>query len=115
MDLGLAGCVAIVSGSSSGMGRAAALSLAREGCSVTLFARRQELLDEAVAEIEALGAGAQALAVAGDSTDPAALRAAVDGTLERSARSTSSSTTAAGRPPAGSRTSTTRAGARPGS
>jgi len=83
MDLGLAGCVAIVSGSSSGMGRAAALSLAREGCSVTLFARRQELLDEAVAEIQALGSGAQAFAVAGDSTDPAALRAAVDGTLER--------------------------------
>jgi 3-oxoacyl-[acyl-carrier protein] reductase len=83
MDLGLAGCVAIVSGSSSGMGRAAALSLAREGCNVTLFARRQELLDEAVAEIQALGSGAQAFAVAGDSTDPAALRAAVDGTLER--------------------------------
>src|SRR5689334_9700434 len=83
MDLGLAGCVAIVSGSSSGMGRAAALSLAREGCNVTLFARRQELLDEAVAEIEGLGSGAQAFPVAGDSTDPAALRAAVDGTLER--------------------------------
>src|SRR6185503_13164406 len=83
MDLGLAGCVAIVSGSSSGMGRAAALSLAREGCNVTLFARRQELLDAAVAEIEGLGSGAGALAVAGDSTDPAALRAAVDGTLER--------------------------------
>jgi 3-oxoacyl-[acyl-carrier protein] reductase len=83
MDLGLAGCVAIVSGSSSGMGRAAALSLAREGCNVTLFARRQELLDEAVAEIQALGSGAQACAVAGDSTDPEALRAAVDGTLER--------------------------------
>jgi 3-oxoacyl-[acyl-carrier protein] reductase len=83
MDLGLAGCVAIVSGSSSGMGRAAALSLAREGCNVTLFARRQELLDAAVAEIEGLGSGAEALAVAGDSTDPAALRAAVDGTLER--------------------------------
>jgi 3-oxoacyl-[acyl-carrier protein] reductase len=83
MDLGLAGCVAIVSGSSSGMGRAAALSLAREGCNVTLFARRQELLDEAVAEIQALGSGAEAFAVAGDSTDPEALRAAVDGTLER--------------------------------
>jgi len=83
MDLGLAGCVAIVSGSSSGMGRAAALSLAREGCNVTLFARRQELLDAAVSEIEGLGSGAEALAVAGDSTDPAALRAAVDGTLER--------------------------------
>jgi 3-oxoacyl-[acyl-carrier protein] reductase len=86
MDLGLSGCVAIVSGSSSGMGRAAAMSLAREGCNVTLFARRQELLDQAVAEIEGLGTGAAALAVAGDSTDPEALRAVVDGTLERFGR-----------------------------
>ena len=86
MDLGLNGCVAIVSGSSSGMGRAAALALAGEGCNVTLFARRQQLLDEAVAEIEALGSGASALAVAGDSTDPAALEAVVARTLERFGR-----------------------------
>ena len=86
MDLELNGCVAIVSGSSSGMGRAAALALAGEGCNVTLFARRQQLLDEAVAEIEALGSGASALAVAGDSTDPAALEAVVARTLERFGR-----------------------------
>ena len=86
MDLELNGCVAIVSGSSSGMGRAAALALAAEGCNVTLFARRQQLLDEAAAEIEALGSGASALAVAGDSTDPAALEAVVSRTLERFGR-----------------------------
>ena len=86
MDLGLKGCVAIVSGASSGMGRAAALSLAGEGCNVALFARRQELLDEAVAEVEALGSGAAALAVAGDSTDPTALAAVVDATVERFGR-----------------------------
>jgi len=82
MDLGLSGCVAIVGGSSSGMGRAVAISLAREGCNVALFARRQELLDEAVAEIEALGSGARGLAVAGDSADPADLARLVDGALE---------------------------------
>jgi 3-oxoacyl-[acyl-carrier protein] reductase len=82
MDLGLNGCVAIVGGSSSGMGRAVAISLAREGCNVALFARRQELLDEAVAEIEALGSGARGLAVAGDSGDPADLARLVDRTLE---------------------------------
>jgi 3-oxoacyl-[acyl-carrier protein] reductase len=82
MDLGLNGCVAIVGGSSSGMGRAVAISLAREGCNVALFARRQELLDEAVAEIEALGSGARGLAVAGDSADPADLARLVDRTLE---------------------------------
>ncbi len=82
MDLGLSGCVATVGGASSGMGRAVAISLAREGCNVALFARRQELLDEAVAEIEALGSGARGLAVAGDSADPADLARLVDRTLE---------------------------------
>src|SRR5712691_8325759 len=45
MDFGLTGCVAIVAGSSSGMGRACAMALARERCNVTLFARRLDLLD----------------------------------------------------------------------
>src|SRR5207249_2751756 len=86
VDLGLQGCVAIVGGSSSGMGRACARALAAEGCNVTLFARRRELLDEAVEEIDRLGSGAQGLAVAGDATDPEALRAVVDRTLERFGR-----------------------------
>jgi 3-oxoacyl-[acyl-carrier protein] reductase len=83
MELGLQGCVAIVTGASSGMGRATAMALAREGCDVTLFARRQALLDEAVAEIDGLASGARGLAVAGDSADPAALQAVLDRTLER--------------------------------
>jgi 3-oxoacyl-[acyl-carrier protein] reductase len=83
VDLGLQGCVAIVGGASSGMGRACATVLAGEGCNVALFARRAELLDEAVAQIEALGTGAGALAVAGDATDPAALETLVDRTAER--------------------------------
>ena len=86
MDLGLAGCVAIVGGSSSGMGRACALALAREGCDVTLFARRENLLEEAAAEIEGLGSGAAALAVAADAGDPEALRTVADRTLERFGR-----------------------------
>ena len=86
MDLGLQGCVAIVGGASSGMGRACAVALAREGCNVAVFARRRELLDEAVAEIEALGSGAQALAVNGDSALPADLEALVERTLERFGR-----------------------------
>jgi 3-oxoacyl-[acyl-carrier protein] reductase len=86
MDLGLEGCVAIVGGSSSGMGRACALALAREGCNVTLFARRQALLDDAAAEIDGLGSGARATAFAGDASDPEALRAVVDRTLEQFGR-----------------------------
>ena len=86
MDLGLAGCVAIVGGSSSGMGRACALALAREGCNITLFARRGRLLEEAVAEIETLGSGARAVAVPGDAGDPEALRTVLDRTLDRFGR-----------------------------
>ena len=68
------------------MGRACAISLAREGCSVALFARRAELLDDAAAEIGALGSGAAALAVAGDSSRPADLDALVERTLDRFGR-----------------------------
>jgi 3-oxoacyl-[acyl-carrier protein] reductase len=86
MNLDLEGCVAIVGGSSSGMGRACAMALAREGCNVTLFARRQTILEEAVGEIDALESSASGLAVAGDSTDAEALRAVVDRTLDRFGR-----------------------------
>jgi 3-oxoacyl-[acyl-carrier protein] reductase len=83
MDLGLKGCVAIVGGSSSGMGRACARGLAQEGCNVALFARRPDALEEVAAEVESLGSGASALPIAGDSTDADALRTLVDRTLER--------------------------------
>jgi 3-oxoacyl-[acyl-carrier protein] reductase len=83
VDLGLEGCVAIVGGASSGMGRSCAMALAREGASVALFARRAEPLDDAVTEIESLGTGASALAVAGDSSQPGDLEALVARTLER--------------------------------
>jgi 3-oxoacyl-[acyl-carrier protein] reductase len=83
MELGLQGCVAIVTGSSSGMGLATAMSLAGEGCNVALFARRADKLDEAVAAIAALGTGAEAIAVVGDSREPADLQALLDQTLAR--------------------------------
>lgn len=60
----LAGKVAIVTGASSGIGRAAARLFAREGANVVVTARRQEELDALVAEIEATGG--RAVAVAGD-------------------------------------------------
>src|SRR5947208_4637181 len=80
MELGLRGCAAIVGGASSGMGRAIANRLAAEGCDVTLFARRMELLDEAVAEVAALSDGGRAHAVAGDSTAHGDLARAVSET-----------------------------------
>ncbi|HZR00187.1 MAG TPA: glucose 1-dehydrogenase [Chloroflexota bacterium] len=66
MELGLAGKVAVVTGSSRGIGRATAIALGREGCRVVVCARGQEQLDEAAAAVRA--AGGEALAVAADLT-----------------------------------------------
>ena len=46
MDLGIAGRRALVCGGSKGLGRAAALALAREGVEVMLVARTPEFADE---------------------------------------------------------------------
>src|SRR5579862_5600796 len=77
MDLGLAGCSAVVGGSSSGMGLAVARVLSREGCRVVMFARRDDALHEAADAIER-ETGVAAVAVSGDSREPAALQQAVD-------------------------------------
>jgi NAD(P)-dependent dehydrogenase (short-subunit alcohol dehydrogenase family) len=60
----LAGKVAIVTGASSGIGRAAAMLFACEGAKVVVTARRQGELDALVLEIER--AGGRAAAAAGD-------------------------------------------------
>jgi 3-oxoacyl-[acyl-carrier protein] reductase len=53
MDLGLADKVALVTGSSRGLGLASARALVAEGCRVCLCARGQEQLAEAAIEVEA--------------------------------------------------------------
>jgi 3-oxoacyl-[acyl-carrier protein] reductase len=80
VDLGLKGCAALVSGSSSGMGLAIARALAAEGADVALFARRADTLAEEAGRIEA-DHGVRSLAVAGDSTVAADVERAVDETL----------------------------------
>jgi short-subunit dehydrogenase len=60
--------VAVISGGSQGIGRGVAGGLARRGFHVALLARRQALLDEAVAEIEQEGGSASAWSV--DAADP---------------------------------------------
>ena len=51
MDLGIAGRKAIVNGGSAGIGKSAALALAREGCAVWISARGEERLRTACEEI----------------------------------------------------------------
>jgi 3-oxoacyl-[acyl-carrier protein] reductase len=68
MDLHLKDRVAIVTGSSRGIGRAIAKGLATEGCHVTLCARDPGVLGQAAAELRA--GGAKVLAVTADVTRP---------------------------------------------
>ena len=65
--------VAIVTGAGSGIGRAVALALLREGYTVALAGRRAEALQESVAEAGA--AADRALAVPTDVTDPESVAA----------------------------------------
>lgn len=61
MDLGIAGRVAIVTASSSGLGRAAAAALAAEGCKLVVSARGAERLEDTAGQLRRSGADVVAL------------------------------------------------------
>ncbi|MCL5808275.1 MAG: SDR family oxidoreductase [Deltaproteobacteria bacterium] len=64
--------VAVVTGAGSGIGKAVALALLKEGYSVALAGRRRERLEQAANES---GAGSRALAIPTDVSRPEAVRA----------------------------------------
>jgi len=68
MDLGLQDKVAIITGGSEGIGKAAALSMAQEGARVVIVARRADVLEQAAQDIRVATEG-MVLPVQGDVTD----------------------------------------------
>ena len=68
--------VVFITGASSGIGRSLALELGRRGARLGLLARRREVLQEIVREVEA--AGGSALALAADVRDALAVSRAAD-------------------------------------
>jgi len=82
MDLGLKDRVAIVTGSSQGIGKAIALGLSQEGAKVTICARRKETLLETAKEIQG-STGAEVLPVATDLTKRDDIEKLVNETIKR--------------------------------
>ncbi len=76
----LKGKVAIITGASTGIGKAMALRLAKEGINITLCGRNGQRLTETAAEVEALGA--QALVLQGDLLDDGYLFSVAKHTFE---------------------------------
>src|SRR3954465_7873302 len=66
MDLQLAGKVAIVTGSSKGLGLAASRALVEEGCRVTICARGEAALGQAAGDLASLAGADRILAVTAD-------------------------------------------------
>ena len=73
--------VCIVTGASSGIGRACALAPGSEGAKVIAAGRRQVRLDEVVAQVRA--AGGEAVAVAGDVREESVCRSWVDAAVKQ--------------------------------
>jgi len=69
MDLGIKGRSALVCAASKGLGKACAMSLAREGADITIVARGREALEATAAEITQ-ATGARVTAVVADITSP---------------------------------------------
>ncbi|MGA9048054.1 MAG: SDR family oxidoreductase [Dehalococcoidia bacterium] len=80
----LEGKVILITGASSGIGKAVALALSRKHNSIIIVARRQELLSDVADRIQKNGS--EALAVVGDALDEGQAAGAVQQAVERFGR-----------------------------
>ncbi len=85
MDLGLKDKVAVVGGSSLGLGRACAMGLAEEGARVVVSSRNEERLHETAEEIRSK-TGAQVLAVPTDMSKAEDIENLIDRTVDEFGR-----------------------------
>jgi NAD(P)-dependent dehydrogenase (short-subunit alcohol dehydrogenase family) len=85
MDLGIAGRIAIVTGSSRGNGRACAEVLLDEGATVVVTGRNQERLDQACQELSARGKG-KVFGIRADLTKDSDAKNLIDQTLQEFGR-----------------------------
>src|SRR3954466_11250124 len=76
----LTGKVAIITGSSKGIGRASAFELAAHGAKVVISSRKQDACDAVAAEINARYGEGTAIAIAANISDKAGLQNLVDET-----------------------------------
>ncbi|HEY9465480.1 MAG TPA: SDR family oxidoreductase [Vicinamibacterales bacterium] len=84
MDLGLRDKVAIITGSSRGLGLASAKALAAEGCRVTLCGRTESTLQGAAREVATIAGGDdRVLAVRADLTQADGVQRVLDDTVQR--------------------------------
>ena len=82
MELGLKNRVAVVTGGSEGIGKAAAISLAGEGADVIILARTQSKLDSALQEIRSTAVG-EVESISCDVTDRDAVNRTFDQILQK--------------------------------
>ena len=80
MDLGIRGKIALVTGGNRGIGKAAAIALAKEGCDISITGRNEA--DLAAAEKEFQDYGVRTLAVAADMEKAEEVEKAVKETYE---------------------------------